>query len=72
MDSARQYISILDAWPGIKEDLADFIRDPNAWAIRELNKAYSKRQKVQVDSAWDDVKRVTEVLELFENLSHSH
>ena len=72
MDSVTQYTGILDAWPDIKEDLADFIKDPNAWAIKELNRAYSKRRETPKDPAWDDIKSVTEVLELFESISHSH
>lgn len=57
--------TILESWPGLREDLKDFLSDTDAWIIFELKKAEEARD-------WDAVQKVIDVMETVHNLSHNH
>ena len=57
--------TIIESWPGLKEDLMSFLSDTDAWIIIELKKAHRSKD-------WGKVKRVLEVMESVHDLSHSH
>ncbi len=57
--------TILESWPGLKDDLEKFLSDTDAWIISELKEAHA-------DKNWQKVSDVTEIMELVHNISHSH
>jgi hypothetical protein len=57
--------TILESWPALKEDLGSFLSDTDAWIISKLKKAHEAHD-------WETVLKVTDVMELVHNMSHSH
>jgi hypothetical protein len=57
--------TILESWPGLKEDLVSFLSDTDAWIITEIKKGYE-------DKDWERIKKIIEVMDTVHNLSHSH
>jgi len=57
--------TILESWPGLKEDLGSFLSDTDAWAISELKKAHEAND-------WGKIAKVIDIMELIHNMSHSH
>lgn len=57
--------TILDCWPGLKEDLKDFLSDTDAWIIAELNKASEAQD-------WARVRKVIDVMETVHDMGHQH
>ena len=57
--------SILESWPGLKEDLISFLSDTDAWVIAELKNAKQAND-------WGKTHNVIEIMESVHNLSHSH
>jgi hypothetical protein len=57
--------TILESWPGLKDDLRDFLSDTDAWLISELTKASEARD-------WGKIDSIISVMETVHNLSHSH
>jgi len=56
---------ILESWPGVKEDLKDFLSDTDVWIISELKGARAEKN-------WQRVSDVIEIMELVHDVSHSH
>jgi flagellin-specific chaperone FliS len=56
---------ILKAWPGLKEDLVNFLSDTDAWIIDELKKARKAKN-------WDDIDKVIDIMESVHAMSHQH
>ena len=56
---------ILESWPGVKEDLKDFLSDTDVWIISELKEARAEKN-------WQRVSDVIEIMELVHDVSHSH
>ncbi len=57
--------TILETWPQLKDDLAGFLTDTDAWVIAELKKARDTKD-------WDAVGKLLEVMDFVHNMSHSH
>ena len=57
--------TILESWPALKEDLASFLSDTDAWVISELKKAHEIHD-------WEKVLNVIDVMDLLHNMAHSH
>ncbi|MFC2050984.1 hypothetical protein ACFLTN_07415 [Chloroflexota bacterium] len=57
--------TILESWPGLKDDLVSFLSDTDSWTIAELKKARQTKN-------WDKVDKVIDVMESVHTLSHSH
>ena len=57
--------TILESWPALKEDLAEFLSDTDAWVISKLKEAHEAKD-------WIKVFNVIDVMEFLHNMSHSH
>lgn len=57
--------TILDSWPGLKEDLGSFLSDTDAWMISQLKKAHEAKD-------WAKVLDLIDIMELLHNMAHSH
>ncbi|MFC1910917.1 hypothetical protein ACFLXC_06555 [Chloroflexota bacterium] len=57
--------TIVESWPGLREDLKNFLADTDAWIIFEFKKALEEKD-------WDSVQKVIDVMETVHNLSHAH
>lgn len=57
--------TILQCWPGVKDDLLAFIADTDAWIIASLKEAYKAKD-------WDKVDKLINVMEMVHNMSHNH
>ena len=49
--------TILDSWPGLKEDLGSFLSDTDAWMISQLKKAHEAKD-------WAKVLDLIDIMEL--------
>lgn len=56
--------TILESWPGLKEDLISFLTDTDEWIITELKKAYEAKE-------WGRISNLIDVMDSVHNLSHS-
>ena len=56
---------ILESWPGLQEDLKNFLSDTDVWIISELKEA-------RADENWQRVSDVIEIMELVHSVSHAH
>jgi hypothetical protein len=61
---AHSQYTILESWPGLKEDLIDFLSDTDAWVIAELKEASKTRD-------WARIENLIDVMNSVHNLSHS-
>jgi len=57
--------TVLESWPGLKDDMMNFLSDTDAWIIDELKKARQTKN-------WADIDKVIDVMESVHNLQHSH
>lgn len=57
--------TILESWPGLKEDLMNFLIDTDAWIIDELKKARQAKN-------WADIDKVIDIMESVHAMSHQH
>jgi len=57
--------TIIESWPGLKEDLVSFLSDTDAWIIAELKDALQAKN-------WEKVGKVVDVMESVHTISHSH
>ncbi len=57
--------TILESWPGLKEDLGGFLSDTDAWIISELKEAHKAKD-------WGSVLNIIDIMELVHDMSHSH
>jgi len=57
--------SILDSWPGLREDLASLLSDTDVWVISELKRAHEAKD-------WQRVGNLIDVMEMIHNISHHH
>ena len=57
--------TITGSWPGIKDDLQNFLSDTDGWAINELQNARDAKN-------WETVNAVIEVMEMLHDISHDH
>ena len=57
--------TILESWPGVKEDLKVFLSDTDAWIISELKKASRAKD-------WARVRKVVDVMETVHDMAHPH
>ena len=57
--------SILESWPGIREDLKGFLSDTDAWIIIELKKAHENKD-------WEQIEKIIGLMDMVHNLSHGH
>ena len=64
-NSAKSKDTILESWPGLKEDLITFLSDTDSWIVTELRKGIKAKD-------WSRITKVVEIMESMHNLSHSH
>jgi hypothetical protein len=57
--------TILESWPGLKDDLVIFLSDTDVWTIAELKKARQTKN-------WDKIDKVIDIMASVHTLSHSH
>ncbi len=57
--------TILEHWPGLKEDLSAFLSDTDAWIISGL-----KQAKQEED--WQKVGKIIQVMEAVRDMGHAH
>jgi len=57
--------TILESWPGLKDDLVSFLSDTDAWTIDELKKARQNKN-------WDKIDKVIDIMASVHTLSHSN
>jgi hypothetical protein len=61
---AEQKYTIIDSWPGLKDDLVSFLSDTDAWTIAELKKSRQNKN-------WEKIDKVIDIMESIHTLSHS-
>ncbi len=61
----KAQLTLLEAWPGVKEDLKAFLSDTDAWIISELEKAIRAKD-------WARVRKVVDVMETVHEMGHAH
>lgn len=57
--------TILESWPGLKEDLQNLLSDTDAWVISELKEAHKAKD-------WERVLNLIDIMDMLHNMSHSH
>ena len=57
--------TILESWPGLKEDLHSLLSDTDAWVISELKEAHKAKD-------WERVLNLIDIMDMLHNISHSH
>ena len=57
--------TILESWPGLKEDLRSFLSCTDAWAISALKEAHEAKD-------WKKVMDIIDIMELLDDMHHSH
>ena len=63
--AARPKDTIVESWPGLRQDLITFLSDTDSWIIAELRKGLKAKD-------WSRITKVVEIMESMHNLSHSH
>ena len=57
--------TILESWPGLKEDLGRFFACTDSWIISALKEAHEAKD-------WGKILIIIDVMELVHNMHHSH
>jgi hypothetical protein len=57
--------TILESWPGLKEDLGSFLSCTDTWIISTLKEAHEAKD-------WEKIPNIIDVMELVHDMHHSH
>ncbi len=63
MAKAKQ--TIIESWPGLKEDLTSFLSDTDGWIIAQLKEGLKAKD-------WSKMSRTVDIMDSIHDLSHSH